>query len=244
VASGVQAIQSVYEAEVALSDARARLAAVRRQIEARRSMGVGAEGSGMTWTWRAPVGGVIDRLSCAPGTMVGAGQPCLRALDVGRRELRVRIPQRYLPRLTESLKVRFVPGNASNDEVGVVLSLARRDPVIDERDRSQAHYFVPERDDVEALPVGTPGRATVLGDVDPSMVRVPPLSVVQVDGAPTVFVPRGGDAATGSFEALPVFVVGYAGDDVIVHHDRLPVGALVVERGAFLVKSLVLLGQE
>lgn len=249
VQAGMQSVQSLYETQIALSEARARKAALDRQLEARKKLGAKAEEGGMQWSWVAPVEGIVQEITCAPGTVQSPASRCLRIVDTTQSELRVPIPERFLPRVYAELRARWLPAWERDPNRALEMRLVRTEPLVDPKTRTLAHYFLPvDPDDPRAegwLTPGATGRVTVLTPAEPDTVRVPRLAVVEIDGEPTVFVASKESAdATGEAEARTVTVVGHFEGDPIVRCERLKPGDRVVTRGAFLLKSIQLLAEE
>lgn len=245
VEAGMQAVQTVYEAELALSEAEARLAAVRRQLDARRELGADPKQGDMEWQWISPVDGVVRELACAVGSMPAPGDHCVTILDTSKAEVRVAVPERFLPRVEGEPRLRWLPAWERDPAAATDMVLTRRDPLVEPNSRTQAHYFrpAPSAQPVPAglLTVGSTGRATLLTPAAADMLRVPPLAVVRLAGRPVVFVQRGEDADP---QPVPVTLVGRFEGNPLVRSGDLSVGDRVVARGGFLLKSMRLLASE
>ncbi len=244
VATGMQPVQSSYEAELALGEAEARLGAVRKQLEARRTLS--AHGPGMTWTWTAPAAGVVREISCALGATVGAEVACVTLLDASAAELRVRVPERHTGRLGPETRLTWQPTAAWPDALALDLQLSRLDPVVDPRSRTRAAFFTPGPEAADAarwMVVGATGPAALRAPAEAGAVLVPAAALTRIDGQPAVLVAAPG-AAPDAARPLTVSVLGRSDAGVVVRGDPLAPGASVVTRGVFLLKSVLLLEDE
>ena len=242
VEAGVRPIEALREAELGVAEAQAHVQALQRQLNLRRTSTGGDSGEGRgaspgRWAWRAPIAGQITALRCAPGSAHSAGALCADALETGRAELRVHVPERLIGRLSEDATLQWHP--ASSPKEPVTMRLSRRAVTVDPESRTQAFYFRPEGD--ARLTVGATGRARLSTPPAEGVVRVPRSSVTELEGRPTVYIKAAGEVPA---QPVTVEVTGRAGEDLLVRGRGLALGAEVVSRGAFLLKSVALMGGE
>ncbi|MFP4597649.1 MAG: efflux RND transporter periplasmic adaptor subunit [Persicimonas sp.] len=235
VAAGVAAISAVEQAELSLAEARAQLGAVRRQLRVRKSGQLESE-NGNAWSWVAPMAGRVGEVTCTPGGLYGAESSCVELLEASRAELRVEVPARLLDRTEADYSVAFAPNAAAPGAEPVEMDLVRRAASLDADSRTQAHFFRPAADSTAQpglLRVGAAGLATLHVPAPEGVVLVPRLAVTELGGQPHVFVQADGELPT------PVAVErrGQVGGDLLIYAEDLAVGARVVSRGAFLLKS-------
>lgn len=236
VADGLVGAPSLYEHELAAKEARAQLEGVRAQLAARRALGADASAE---WSWRAPAAGVVSAVSCPVGTMAGPDAPCLTLLALDRAELLVHVPERLLDLV--GADVRAVWRSTSRPDRPQELTLSRIDPTIDPLSRTRAHRFA-HRPDAAApsLVPGASGRVDLVVSAPPGVYSVPQDALTRLDGEDVVYL-RAPDSPT-SARAVPVRVIGRHGARALVRGDALAPGTDVVVRGAFLLKSLAVLG--
>ncbi len=241
--AGLTTAQDVQALELSLRESQARLTAIREQLEARRAMGArDTEEEGSSWIWRAPAAGVVQSIDCAAGVVASPEQACLTLLDLTRAELVVRVPERFIGDVGEDVRVAFTA--ASRPDVSHVLTLTRRDPTLDARSRTLAHYFVPPEGDAAAAAVllpGASGRVELFGEAPADVHAVPAEAVTRFEGSDVVFVAAGERPADAI--PAPVTVVGRHEGKMLVRGD-LAADARIAVRGVFLLKSLRALGEE
>jgi RND family efflux transporter MFP subunit len=230
VEGGFREVSQVEEARAGLGEARARLEALRKQLQMRHG---GADGR---WIWRAPQAGVVEEVRCSPGGVASPEATCLRLLDPRQAELEVRVPERYLGQLGEAPTATWAPRGALGPQGG--LRLVRRGAALRASDRTRSLSFRPQGEPVGWLP-GMTGRAT-LTVAAAGLLRVPTSAVTQIDGRHVLFV--WGEEAQARLVA--VTLRGRSGDQLLVEAPGLKAGDPVVTRGAFLLKSLHLLSHE
>lgn len=229
--AGFRDMATVQEARSQLGEARARLQALRRQIQA-RAQGSTKDGQ---WTWRASQAGVLGELECSPGAVYGPEQPCLTLLSPDKAQLRARVPERYLAELGDAPSGGWLPRGA---DAPLPMELVRRDAALRTSDRSLAMYF--KLQGGAAPQVGATGRVTLSTRLEKPLVSVPATALTTLDGHPVLFIPDAEAVAT------PVQVKERArsGDRVLVESPDLKPGDEVVTRGVFLLKSVHLMAQE
>lgn len=220
--------------EARLEEARleARLSEVRRRLRSRRDGGsLEATAGEGRHRWVAPVAGRVEGVDCAVGQMQSADRSCVRLLAPERAELRVAVPQHYLPRLPEHFEVQWRPADASSDREPVRLKLVRRGGVIDRRSRAVPHFFGPTGGGASLRP-GAHGEATLLVEAPAQVVAVPKLAVTRIANRPHVFIgPR------GKPRSVSVEIVGQHANRLLVRSPRISAGTEVLAKGAFTLKS-------
>ena len=240
VESGMQPIQTLYEAELALSESEAQLANVKRQLRALKELGgaqqVEEKGESQ---WLASVPGVVQEVRCAPGTMITPDSSCFTLIDTEAALLKVNVPERYLMQIGDDVRVDWLPAGLKEPEKSVAMSLQRRDNTLNPKSRTLSLYFKPEGDLPPTMRSGATGIATVVTGVGQEVVMMPREAVTRLEGKSTVFIP---DEEKG-YRAIPIEVIGHFREQVLVLHPELKAGSDVATRGVFLLKSVYLLEQ-
>lgn len=224
VEQGVRSRTDLLALEASLAEARASLEAARRTLGATSDL---STASGDRWTWRAPVAGVVDALTCPLG-LVQADARCLTLVRPEGVVLQVAVPERHLGRLDGPVQADLEAGDGSRwsfVEIG-------RSAVLDPHTRSRTLRFgvLGERGPLQ----GASGRASLSVEAPPGALAVPPAALTRMDGQPAVFV----RSEVGG-RAQPVELLGRSGEDRVVR--GLEVDQEVAATGVFLLKSLALL---
>lgn len=219
---GVGTRAEVAEADAALGDAAATLAATRSTLRA------GASGT----AWTSPATGVVGALGCAQGEEVGPSHACVTLVDPTHATVLVRVPERHLGRLDGAVG----HWHGTDGRTLEALPFGMRAPVADRASRTVAvRFLVPE--DVDPLTPYTSGRVDVVVPLPEGAWAVPERAVTVLDRHKVVFLRRG---ETG--EAVQVEVLGRMGEDLIVRGD-LTATDEVAWRGVIELKSIALLGE-
>lgn len=243
VAEGLVGATTLFERELGVAEAAARLEAVRAQLAARSALGADA---GAEWTWRAPIDGVVSALRCSPGAMVGPDSPCVALLAVADAELRVHVPERLLGLVDAATRARFTA--AANPDAPVDLALSRVEPSVDPQSRTLAHHFTlppcpPGGACPDPLLPGASGRVDLVVAAPPDVFRVPADAVTRLDGADVIFVAAPpGASEPGGAEPIAVTRVGRHGAHALVRAPELAPDMRVAVRGVFLLKSVRAVG--
>lgn len=244
VAEGLVGATTLFERELGVAEAAARLEAVRAQLAARSALGADA---GAEWTWRAPIDGVVSALRCSPGAMVGPDSPCVTLLAIADAELRVHVPERLLGLVDASTRARFTA--AAAPDAPIDLALSRVEPSVDPRSRTRAHHFTlppcpPDGPCPDPLLPGASGRVDLVVAAPPGVFRVPAAAVTRLDGADVIFVAAAPDAdEPGGATPIPVERVGRHGAHALVRAPGLTPDMRVAVGGIFLLKSLRAFGE-
>jgi len=186
---------------------------------------------------RTPFDGIVEDIFVARGERVQAGDRLFVVADTGTLWVRAQIHERQwtMVEVEEGQQVKVnVPGSAEHDttarikHVGATVEAESRSvPLVAELENDDAHYKPGMFVWVE-LPQGEPHEAAA----------VPVAAVMRHEGKPFVFVP-----AADGFRRVDV-VTGLESDDVVEIVRGLEPGQDVVSRGAFLLKSELLLEDE
>jgi cobalt-zinc-cadmium efflux system membrane fusion protein len=242
VEAGFQSKDTLYEARAALAQARADLSAARQRLAERTSGRLKPDGN--RWTWTSPAAGTVGEMTCSTGRLLSPGTSCFRLGTPARAEVRVAVPERFIPQIDSQTKGTWTSASQLHTEGGVALDLARRAPALDPRTRAQTHFFrVPDKpednaesaDPTPPLQPGASGRIELHVDARDGLVRVPKLAVTRIQGRDHVFV----RPADGEPQPVPVETYGQRGEDLLVAGEGLEAGDSVVSRGAFYLKSVL-----
>lgn len=187
---------------------------------------------------RTPFDGLVEDIFVARGERVKAGDRLFVVADTRTLWVRAQIHERQWTTVEvgEGQEVRVnVPGAADHDttarvnHVGATVEAESRSvPLVAELENDDAHYK-PGMFVWVDLPQG----------VERDVLAVPAASVMRHEGESFVFVPDGPDR----FRRVPV-KTGLEGDGFIEVKGGLRAGEEVVSRGAFLLKSELLLEQD
>lgn len=222
---GVASQAELREAEAGLVEATAALDAVRAQLRAVRDTTTRLGGG--AWTWRSPVDGIVDTITCPLGT-VSPEATCLSLVRPEGVVLQVSVPERHLARLSGPVTATFT---AADGRTTTMAELGRA-PAIDPHTRTRSFRFALSTGD---LPLqGTSGRAALYVAPAGSPARIPRRALTRIDGAPTVFVRKGAEA-----KPQAVRIIGEDPEHFVI--DGVAPGTEVAVRGVFLLKSLHLL---
>lgn len=233
VAAGVRDVAALREAEVNQREAALALNSASAQLAARRPSALLKPAGGGRWRWESQVSGVVERIGCAPGTTTSAQDACLVVVEPRKSAVRVDVPERQIAALDTMRGATWRAQGAPPVEV----TLLRRASALDMSSHTLAVYLGVEG---AAWTPGRTGRLVITSGAANDAVQVPRAAVIELDGAPHVFV-RGADDAP---VARRVERLAELGDAVIVRGEGLKAGKEVVSRGAFLLKSVALLAQE
>ncbi|MFM7412007.1 MAG: efflux RND transporter periplasmic adaptor subunit [Planctomycetota bacterium] len=186
---------------------------------------------------RTPISGVVEEVFVSRGERMKGGDRMFVVADTARLWVRAQIHEKQWTTLdvAEGQEVRVVvPGSEEhqaaariNHIAGTVDATSRSVPIVAELENDDAHYKPGMFVWVE-LPQGEPRDA----------VAVPAAAVMRHEGKAFVFVP-----ADGGFRRVDV-ATGIENDDFIEVTRGLETGREVVARGAFLLKSELLLEDE
>lgn len=220
-------------AEATALDAEGRAAKQRLQ-----ALGLAATGNASIFSLRAPISGSITVRAVLPGQAVTAESSVATIVSIDRAWFVARIFEHMLARVRVGA-VAEVELNAFPDHpfLGKVEHLAAT--VDAEAQTVVARIPIENREDL--LRIGLFGSARI-ATTDPSAAPAPVLavtrgSVIDIVGKPAVFVRGEG----GSFELHEV-VLGASGPGVVEILSGLQEGELVVTRGAWTLKSVLLKG--
>ena len=235
---GIQPARVLRQAELAVTEARSRLQAARRRVQARTGEWLSAR-SGGDFAWKASAGGEVAEVLCATGRLRPAGRGCLRLTASRRGFVRLRVPQRLSARLDESTRVDWRPFGKSRLEEPTRLRFERRAAALSAKTHTRAYYFRPAGDEAAGgeLTVGEAGVATVQLPAGEGAVLVPRLAVTHIDNQPHVFTEGEGGEPT----PRRVEIRAQHGTDYLVDSRRLSPGDRVVSSGVFRLKSQQLL---
>jgi multidrug efflux pump subunit AcrA (membrane-fusion protein) len=233
VAAGVRDVAALREAEVSQREATLALNNASAQLAARRPSALLKPAGGGRWRWESQVTGVVERIDCAPGTTTSAQDACLVVVEPRKSAVRIDVPERQIAALDTMRGATWHAQGAAPVEV----TLLRRASALDMSSHTLSVYLGAEG---AAWTPGRTGRLVIHSSAANDAVLVPRAAVIELDGAPHVFVRGAGDAPV----ALRVERVAELSDEVIVRGEGLRAGDEVVSRGAFLLKSVALLAQE
>lgn len=219
--AGFKSSESLYDAELSLSEARAQLQRVQQQLGVRNANI--RRGQKSQWEWVSPVDGLVTDIDCAPGGLYSGESRCITIVAADAPRLRVDVSETEVAKLAGyTPSARWMPAGASE---AMSLEFDRRSAGFDSVTRTQALYFKGV-----GLTVGASGSVELEIPAPKGVVLVLRMSVVEVQGTPSVFVDKGGERP----EAVAVEDVGRSGEDRLV--TGIAVGDKVVARGAFALK--------
>lgn len=220
---GVRSRADALALEASLAEARAALRAATRTLGAHSDT---STASGDRWTWRAPVTGVVDAITCPLG-LVQEDARCVTLVRPEGVVLQVEVSERHLAKLAGPVRAELEAGDGRRwdfVEIG-------RSAVLDRRTRTRTFRFGVVG---EATPLqGASGRARLSIAAPDDAVVLPDAALTRIDAAPTVFVRR---EAAG--EPVSVEILGRSGADRVVR--GVGVDQEVAASGVFLLKSLAL----
>ncbi len=237
VEAGFQSSLPLQEAQLAAREAEASARRARSERSATQSWvdNISRDGG---WIWRSGVSGVVTTSMCSPGTRVQPANSCFEVVDIDRAEVEIRVPERWSEAAREGSRIDYSPASGGGTQR---LVFSRRAPVLDATSRTRSVFYRPPTDSEIALVPGASGRAALITDASVEALAVPRASITELGGGDVVFVDRDAPALPA---AVTVEVVGRWGADALVLSDGLSAGDSVVSRGAFLMKSLLLLEGE
>jgi len=200
--------------------------------------GTGSASNLSTLVLRTPFDGLVEDIFVARGERVKAGDRMFVVADTSTLWVRAQIHERQWTtvEVAEGQEVRVnVPGATEHDTTAVINHVgatveadSRSVPLVAELKNDDAHY--------------KPGMF-VWVDLPQGQLRyglsVPASAVMRHEGKTFVFVPDG----EGRFRRVDV-ETGITGDDFVEVKGGLKVGQQVVTRGAFILKSELLLEEE
>ncbi len=222
--AGFKSSASLHEAELSLSESKAQLQRVQRQLGVRNANI--RRGQKSEWEWVSPVDGVVSAIECAPGGLYSGESRCITIVANDAARLRVDVSESLVAQLGDRVPAAaWTPDGA---ESSTHLEFERRSSGFHPKSRTQAYYF-----NGAAMTVGASGTVELTLPVAPGTVAVPRMAVVEVQGVPTVFVERADELP----KAVPVKVVGRRGEDKLI--TGIQAGDRVVSRGAFALKSVL-----
>ena len=235
-ASDLFAAQAIAEklfdaARVAVEVAEARQRSASAQLAAFRSV-QGSQGSGRATAFelRAPLDGVVSRVSIMPGTFVSAGAPLLTVVDSSELWLVAHVPEQDVARVAEVGGAAFRVEGQETEQVVDATARVGVSPVLDPATRTLAVVFGVANPG-GGLRAGMSARVALYEAVGPDTVAVPRQALVDDSGSPAVFLMEGGE----SFFKRRVQLGIREGDWVEVKTGLKP-GDRVVSRGVFEVK--------
>jgi len=186
---------------------------------------------------RTPFDGIVEEVFVSRGERVQGGDRMFVVADTSRLWVRAQVHEKQWTTLqvAEGQEVRVIaPGaeehrtKATINHIGATVDATSRSvPIVADLENDDAHYKPGMFVWVE-LPQGEPHEAAA----------VPVAAVMRHEGKPFVFVP-----AADGFRRVDV-VTGLESDDVVEIVRGLEPGQDVVSRGAFLLKSELLLEDE
>lgn len=189
--SEVDAVEATYKVavsrhQVALEDARSRLAAIsQRDAEfdlARKQLA--------DTSIRAPFKGIVQTRPGAIGQFVAAGTPIIELVQTDPLRLRLGVPERFATQVRAGQEVRLIM--SENDTNRLVGTLSRLSPALDEESRT-----LPVEADIPVHPALRPGlfaRAELVLTRDQAGIAVPINGVLTFAGIEKVVVESGGKA--------------------------------------------------
>lgn len=234
--AGVRDLSALREAEVAAREATLALNNVRAQLGARRPTAQLKPAGGARWRWESPVAGVIEQVRCSPGASTTPQDACLVLVEASRSAVRVDVPERLVAQLDAVSGATWQTGGGQPVEV----SITRRASALEMSSHTLPVYLTAADPQGLTSAPGSTGRVTLRRATASGAVMVPRTSIIELDGQPHVFVKDSSNKPT----ALKVSRIAELGESVIISADALKAEAEVVERGTFLLKSMLLLSQE
>ncbi len=237
VGAGVGTAQEVAVVREDLGSVSGRLVALRSELSAHQGSLVPERGG---WAWLSPRAGTVEALDCLLGPL-DRQDDCLRLVGSAEGTTEVHVPERLLGEVDRAGAALTATWTSVDEQTRPVrlLSVAT---ALDRRTRQLTLRFGAPAD----VRVGASGRLTleVPGD---NIASVPSSAVMVVEGAPAVFVRAGTDGVPvpGLEGARMVHVeeVGRGAGRTFVR--GLPDPSVeVAHKGTFLLKSLVLGGEE
>lgn len=217
-------------AEARLKAADSRLA----QFDASRSAEPNASGSKL-FALRAPISGVIQRATAAPGANVKAGDTLFQIVDVDRVYVSAIVPESELPLMRELSGAELeVPGNAQPRRLTRLISVGR---VVDPQTRSFPVIY--EVDNLDrGIAINQTIHIRLLAKGSGSGVVLPESAIVDDGGRPIVFVQLSGESFQRRAVRLGVREGGYVQAlEGVKSADR------VVSQGAHLIRLSAMSGQ-
>lgn len=233
-AQGISSRKELLDAEAELRRQQARL----RSAESRLTVLGAGHGSDGQFAVTAPFDGVVVSREASLGEMATAQDTLFTVADLGRVWIELDIFERDLTRVRESQRVvvrtTAYPNRTFEGRIAYV------GPVLDPTRRTvRARIEVPNRDG--ALKPGMFAEANIqVGSGGAPMVVLPVDAVQDFEGKKVVFVPG---AKPGQFMPQPIEVGDTVDGGRVMIRSGLAVGARVVVRGAFVLRSELAKGE-
>jgi cobalt-zinc-cadmium efflux system membrane fusion protein len=190
---------------------------------------------------RTPIDGVVVERMLALGAPVSPDKTIFRVLARDRVVVDARWTDVTTPPPASDTPVKLLPRGGGSGDGGVPCSakVASTLGVVDDRTRARRIRIVPDGPCALLVPgafVEASFTSAQLGAAAPAALAIPKEAVVDVRGAPTVFV---AEPQSGAFAARAVHVGRATTDDVAIE-DGLAEGDRVVVVGAVLLKGELL----
>jgi cobalt-zinc-cadmium efflux system membrane fusion protein len=227
---GIGAQRSLIDAEAQVTELRAEVEGVRRQLS------VFGSGSAGELTLSAPIDGVVVAVHATLGETVTPEQPAFIVTDPTKVWVRGNVPELELSRVQAGSQV--VVHLHAYPDVAMLGSVTYVAPALDERTRSLPIRVSLKNPDAR-LRSGLFGSIELLGAGDERVVVVPADAVATLDGQTVVFVSAG---PPGRFEARAVELGRRAGALFEVK-SGLEEGTSLAVTGAFTLKSALRSGE-
>ena len=239
-ALGLVSTQQVREARAAMTETSARLETLKAKVRTRERLGFGRAGAGK-WRWDSTVSGTATAIDCATGAPISPTQPCLTVIDSRQISLYASIPEHAINRLEKISEATWTDHITHSAHP---VELLRRDPELQTPSHTLGTHWVIARGSGASLSTSPPGASgvLVLAVAPPTgCFGVPRLAVTTIDNKPHVFLARGAERTPTPVE---VHRAGERDEVLVVCGDELTADSEVVARGAFMLKSKLLLGEE
>jgi cobalt-zinc-cadmium efflux system membrane fusion protein len=231
---GISSRKELLDAEAELRRQQARL----RSAESRLSVLGAGHGSDGQFAVTAPFDGVVVSRNASLGEMTTSQDTLFTVADLSRLWIELDVFERDLARVRE--RQRVVVRTTAYPDRTFEGRIAYVGPILDPARRTvRARIDVPNRDGT--LRPGMFAEATILVSADgPPTVVLPVDAVQDMDGRKVVFVPG---SKAGQFVPQPVELGDAVDGGRVMIRSGLAVGAPVVIRGAFVLRSELAKGE-
>ncbi len=233
---GAAPVRRLEEAETTLALARARLAAARERIRVwNDNRDASGDAQSRSFAIKAPLSGIIERVLCAPGQAIKAGDNLFYITDPDRVLVAGIVPESEYPRIRALSGAELeIPGQPSPRRLNRLLRVGS---VVDSATRTfPISYEFDNRERLIAINQ-TVHLRFFFGSAPPGPA-IPESAIVDDNGSPVVYVQASGE----SFIRRPVRL-GDRSAGMVAVLSGLSAGERVVVRGAHLIRLASLSGQ-
>ena len=243
-AAGIGVIDAVQTAESEAAVAQMELTRIHAARKAARSSGLRSNGQAdLTYTWESAHRGVLTKIMVSEGQSVHEELIAFTIIDTSHLEVMVNVPERLLEQLKGRPRLLWRPVGYPADQEGFILEFSRSAAMVDLQTRATAYYFKTspdERSNPHFL-LGRGGCGSLVINPPTGSWHVPRRAISRIDGRDGVFLENDN---LNKPEWVEVRIIGRQGEGVLVFCEVLDRGSRVVTRGAFLLESMMLLGEE